>query len=160
MGTCLDQNQNQIDCGDPNCTFGDCTDSATSIPINTFLGSANGISAPTGANSPVAISSSASGQGGPNLFGSVLNFFGAVAPSAISAATGTTPTGLQQRINPANGQLQYYNPTTGQFVAGPVATSGGGLTSLFSGGSSFLLVIVAVVITFFAFGGRKRLVSA
>ena|ERR1700690_2585545 len=24
MGSCLDQDQNTIDCGDPNCTYGDC----------------------------------------------------------------------------------------------------------------------------------------
>jgi hypothetical protein len=64
---------------------------------------------------------------------------------------------LQLRVNPATGQQQYFNSTTGQFVGGPISNTTPGLGGIFSG--SFLLVIVALVVAFFAFGGRKRLMS-
>jgi hypothetical protein len=34
---CLDQNQNTIDCQDPNCTYGDCGQVSTSVPSGACL---------------------------------------------------------------------------------------------------------------------------
>lgn len=98
-----------------------------------------------------------SSSGSSSLGQSVLNFFGAITPTILKATTGTgATTGLRLQVNPATGQSQYYNPATGQYVGGPVNTTG----NFFSGNSGFLLIIIALVVAFFAFGGRKRLAAA
>lgn len=155
MGTCLDQDQNMIDCADPNCTFGDCTDQSTSSGGSLLAAvQAAQVGTPTGPASPVA--SSAGGGGGTSILQSFLNFTSSVAAPVIGAATGSQASGLVLKTNPATGLNQYYNPTTGQFIGSPVSSTTSGLTSLFSGGGSLILVVVALVVAFFAFGFRKR----
>lgn len=110
---------------------------------------------------PVA-NSAAHSSGSTALSGtsSLLNFFSAVAPASIAAATGTgttTTTGLVQQLNPATGVLSYYNPATGQYTG--VVPSSTGLSSLLTGGTGFIFVIVALVVAFLFFGGKKRLAA-
>lgn len=155
MGDCLDQNQNAIDCGDPNCTYGDCTDMSTSSGGSLLAQvQAAQVGTPTQSTSPVA--TAAGNGGGSSIIPSLLNFTSSIAAPVINAATGTQASGLVLKVNPATGLQQYYNPLTGQFSGAPISSTTSGLTGLFSGGSSFILIIVAVVIAFFAFGFRKR----
>jgi len=107
---------------------------------------------PSGPVSPVAASAGASGSGGPGFFASILNFGTSVAAKFVPTSA---QTGLQLRVNPATGQNQYYNPSTGMFVGGAVSSNTSGLSSLFSG-SNLLLVLGAVVIVLFIFLGKKR----
>lgn len=127
---------------------------APSSDASSFLSSLNTL--PSGAANPVSAMASSS-NGNTALSTSILNFFTAVTPAAIKAASGsTTPTGLVLQTNPTTGQMQYYNPATGQYTGGAVNT--GGLSGFFSG--SGLYIILALVVAFFAFGGMKRLSKA
>lgn len=105
-------------------------------------------------SNPVA-AQAASSNGGSSIFGSILNFGSTLAPSIIKAVSSpTAPSGLVLQLNPATGQMQYYNPTTGQYVGG--AVSSGGIL----GGNSWIFLVFALVVAFFAFGGKKRLAAA
>ena len=148
---CLDQDQNSIDCADPNCTYGDCTDQIQTGSLLAQVQAAQ-VGIPTGSVSPVAVSAGSSGSGGPGIISSILNFGSSVVNRVVQPSQSTS--GLVLRINPTTGQQQYFNNATGQFVGGPVNSSG--LGSLFgASGSGLILVVVAVAVAFFVFYRRK-----
>lgn len=158
---CLDQNQNSIDCGDPNCTYGDCTDQTASgalsgyADLGTLPGSTSSATGtPTGTVSPVAVASAGSGSGGAGFLSSFLNFGSSVVSKVLPSSTSTA--GLQLKVNPATGISQYYNPQTGQWVGGPVSNTTSGLSGLFSGSSSIILLVIGLAIAAFFLVGRRR----
>lgn len=137
---CLDQDQNSIDCGSADCTYGDC---------ETNIG-------PPLATNPVALStaspSGTSALSNSSFFTSLFNSLPALTSSIGKAVSGSsTPSGLRLQVNPATGLQQYFNPSTGQYVGSPITSTGSIL-----GGNSFVLVIIALIVAFFAFGGLKH----
>jgi hypothetical protein len=147
-GVCFDYLGNPVDCGSSDA-------SASFMPTAGQLAATD--AAGTGSN-PIALSAATSNGPNPGILGSVLNFTAAVTPFISKIVAPSPASGLRLQTNPATGQQQYFNPTTGQYVGGAVNT--GGLTGFFSGNSGFLLVVAALVVAFFAFGGRKRFLSA
>jgi len=91
----------------------------------------------------------AAASNSPSWLTSLINFGTTTATKVINQTN--TSSNLRLQVNPATGQMQYYNPATNQYVGGPVNTSG----SLFSGGSGILLLFAAVAIGFLAFFKRK-----
>ena len=152
---CLDYVGNPIACSDPS-AYSDMAGNPLSGSqyIDPSTGMAETSAQLSQANNPVAASAGTSSGGTAisGIFTSLLNF-GSTVTSAVVAPSSTS--GLKLQINPATGQQQYFNPTTGQYIGGPV-----GNTSLLGGSNSFLLVIVALVVAFFAFGGKKAVAAA
>lgn len=146
MGVCYDIEGNSVDCGGSDAVGYSAGVSASDYGAGLDLTS----------NSPVAVSAS-NPSGSTSLFDKFLNF-GTSALNLTAKALGSSQTSsnLRLQVNPTTGKMQYFNPSTGQYVGGPIASNTG-----FLGGSSnsFLLIIVAVVVAFFAFGGRKRLTA-
>lgn len=126
---CYDIEGNVVDCSG---------DDATSY---------TGGQAPAVYDNPVAASAASSNS--PSWLTSLLNFGASVTPKILNSTN--TTSNLRLQINPQTGQMQYWNPATGQYVGGPVNTTG----SLFSGGSGLLLIGAAVIIGFLAFFKRK-----
>jgi hypothetical protein len=142
MGLCYDIEGNSVDCGGSDAV-------GYSAGVST---SDTGAGLNFTSNNPIV--ASASSSNGPSAlsgaFTSLLNF----APTAIKSFTATSPaaSGLRLQVNPSTGKTQYFNPVTGQYLAGEVNTSG----SLFgSTNSSFLLVLLAIVAGFFFFGRKQ-----
>lgn len=142
MGLCYDIEGNSVDCGGSDA-----------------VGYSSGVSVTdTGAGLNLTdnpVQAQASNPSGPSIFGQVLNFGTNLVNKVVGPSPGTS-TNLRLQVNPATGQMQYYNPATNQFVGGPVNQSSG----LFGGSNSFLLILVALAVAFFAFGGRKALAKA
>src|SRR5882724_11400240 len=136
MGVCYDIEGNSVDCGDSN---------AAGYSAGTTLADSGGLDL---TSNPIA-SQAASSNGGSSIWGSVLNFGSSIATHIVKSLTQpTASSNLRLQINPSTGVQQYYNPSTGQYVGGPVTTS----TSLL-GGNSWIFVVFALVLGFFAFGG-------
>lgn len=144
MGVCYDIEGNSVDCGD-----------SSSVG---YSGGSNASDAGAGldlTSNPIAAQASSS-NGGSSIWGSVLNFGSSIATPIVKSLTQpTASSNLRLQINPTTGQQQYYNPSTGQYVGGPVTTS----TSLL-GGNSWIFVVFALALAFFAFGGKKALARA
>jgi hypothetical protein len=144
MGLCYDIEGNTVDCGSSDTVGYSAGVSSNDIGAGLNLSSTD---------NPVA--SQAGQAAGPGWLQTLITTSGNVVSKAISSPAPTA--GLRLQINPATGQQQYFNPTTGQYIGGAVNTSG--FSGLFSGSNSFILIIVALAIAFFAFGGRKRLAA-
>lgn len=144
MSLCYDIEGNTVDC-----SSGDAVGVSQGVSAGDSGAGLTLTSGVTNTSNPVAAQAGASS----GVFQSLLNFGTSLAPTISKAISGnnSVTSGLRLQVNPSTGQTQYFNPATGQYLAGSVNTS----SSLLGGNTGFILLVVAVVVGFFAFFGRK-----
>ena|SRR5271155_6286985 len=151
---CLDSQQNEVSCGDADCSYGACGNVTTSNsqtgnnacldasgnPINCSdptcaLGDCTDTTTSKNMSSLGAAAAATQGGGGAAPSTSPLGIFSTLSTAAVTAFASTQGASTGPRV---------------------VATPG---ASLFSG-NSLVLVLVLGLVAFFAFGGKKALASA
>jgi hypothetical protein len=117
-GICLDQDQNGIDCSDPNCTYGDCVTAG-----------AAGSTVTANPSVPPSMSASSSAANDLSQMSNVMGQWGATIAGIVThTPTVTSPTGAR----------------TGSAAVGPVTTltSGNGLLLLLVVGVVVLVLVM------------------
>lgn len=152
MGVCYDIEGNSVDCSSSDSIGYSSGNSGYDIAGQNDPNAGLNL---TSSNPVARLSTDSQNNGGTSLASSIFSSL----PSIITSVSKVIPgqgqsSNLRLQINPATGLQQYYNPSTGQYVGGPIGASGP------LGGSSLMLVLFALVVAFFAFGGKKRLAAA
>jgi hypothetical protein len=150
---CLDSNQNEVSCGDTDCSYGPCGDITTA---NSQTGNAACLDS---AQNPINCSDPTCAYGdcidtatGKNM--SALGAAAAATQGSGGAAASTSPLGIFSTLTTAAATA--FAATQGTTTAPKtVATPGVSL-----GGNTLLLVVLLGALAFFAFGGKKALTSA
>lgn len=150
---CLDGDQNEVDCGDAQCSYGPCgaiTTSNSQTGNNACLDASQNIincSDPTCAYGDCIDTTTAKNM-------SSLGAAAAATQGAGGAAASTSPLGIFSTLSTA--AVTAFAATQGTTSAPKtVATPGLSL----GGNSTLILILVAAVVAFFAFGGKKALAS-
>jgi len=153
---CLDSQQNEVSCGDADCSYGPCgavTTSNSQTGNNACLNEAQN---PINCSDPTC----ALGDCTDTITGKNMSTLGAAAAATQGgggAAPSTSPLGIFSSLSTA--AVTAFAATQGASTQPKVVATPG--TSLFSGsGSSLVLLLVLGLVAFFAFGGKKALASA
>jgi hypothetical protein len=149
---CLDSNENEVDCGDADCSYGPCGAATTS---NSQTGNAACLDAqqnPINCSDPTcALGDCIDTPTGKNM--SSLGAAAAATNGGGGAAPSTSPLGIFSALSTA--AVTAFAATQGSSTAPkPVATPG-----LSLGGNTGILLLVLAVLAFVMFGGKKALSS-
>jgi hypothetical protein len=151
---CLDSNENEVDCGDADCSYGPCGAVTTQ---NSQTGNAACLDA---AQNPVVCSDPTCALGDciDTLSGKGASSLGAAAAATQGgggAAPSTSPLGIFSSLSTA--AVTAFAATQGTTIKPPTTVANPGLSL---GGNTGILLLVVAAIAFFAFGGAKKLSAA
>ena len=151
---CLDDQENEVSCGDEQCAYGPCgavTTSNSQTGNSACLDSAQN---PINCSDPTcALGDCIDTATGKNM--STLGAAAAATQGAGGAAPSTSPLGIFSQLSQT--AVTAFAATQGASTAPKVVATPG--SSLF-GGNSLILILILGVVAFFAFGGKKALASA
>ena len=153
---CLDSQENEVDCGDADCSYGPCGAVTTSYSQTGNSSCLDSAQNPINCSDPTcSLGDCINTATGKNM--STLGAAAAATQGGGGAAPSTSPLGIFSSLSTA--AVTAFAATQGASTQPKVVTTPG--ASLLSGsGSSLVLLLVLGLVAFFAFGGKKALASA